>query len=62
MAYGAYERAVSLPIYSKMTDEDVEDVVAAVRDVVRRHRTRRLAVSGAVSAGSRPQQRPSLCL
>lgn len=27
----AYERMVSLPIYSKMTDEDVERVIAAVR-------------------------------
>ena len=34
VAYGEYQRAVSLPIYSKMTDQDVEDVVDAVVDIV----------------------------
>jgi dTDP-4-amino-4,6-dideoxygalactose transaminase len=29
-----YLREVSLPIYSKMSDQDVEDVIAAVRDIV----------------------------
>jgi len=33
-AFGAYQRIVSLPIYAKMTDEDVEDVIAAVLDTV----------------------------
>ncbi|MEN9630846.1 MAG: hypothetical protein RJA10_4074 [Pseudomonadota bacterium] len=31
----AYERLVSLPIYTRMTDADVERVVAAVRDALR---------------------------
>lgn len=38
VANGEYQRVVSLPIYSAMTDEDVVDVVAAVVDVVRAFR------------------------
>jgi dTDP-4-amino-4,6-dideoxygalactose transaminase len=34
VAYREYQRVISLPIYSKMTDEDVEDVIDAVLDVV----------------------------
>ena len=34
IAFGEYQREISLPIYSKMTDQDVEDVINAVRDVV----------------------------
>jgi perosamine synthetase len=33
-AFAAFQRILSLPIYAKMTDEDVEDVVAAVVDTV----------------------------
>ena len=33
VAYDCFKRAVSLPIYSKMTDDDVERVIQAVRDV-----------------------------
>jgi len=33
-----YEREISLPIYSKMTDKDVHSVIAAVVDIVRRFR------------------------
>jgi dTDP-4-amino-4,6-dideoxygalactose transaminase len=40
-----YPRLVSLPIHSKMTDEDVERVIAAVRDIVRQH-CRRTVVAG----------------
>ncbi len=29
-----YRRAVSLPIYTKMTDEDVNHVIASVRDIL----------------------------
>ena len=32
-AYAAYQRILSLPIYAKMSDADVEDVIAAVRDI-----------------------------
>jgi perosamine synthetase len=32
-AFAAYERMLSLPIYAKMTDEDVRHVVDAVRDI-----------------------------
>jgi dTDP-4-amino-4,6-dideoxygalactose transaminase len=38
VAYGAYQRLVSLPIYPRMTGRDVEDVVAAVEDVVEEYR------------------------
>jgi perosamine synthetase len=34
VAWGEYQREVSLPIYSKMSDADVDDVIAAVRDIV----------------------------
>jgi dTDP-4-amino-4,6-dideoxygalactose transaminase len=37
VAYGEYLREISLPIYSKMTDSDVQDVIAAVMEVVRKH-------------------------
>ena len=33
-AYAQYRRAISLPIYGLMSDEDVDDVIAAVRKVV----------------------------
>jgi dTDP-4-amino-4,6-dideoxygalactose transaminase len=35
VAYGEYLREVSLPIYSRMTDADVQDVIDAVLDAVR---------------------------
>ncbi|MEP6687704.1 MAG: DegT/DnrJ/EryC1/StrS aminotransferase family protein [Gemmatimonadales bacterium] len=38
VAETAYPRLVSLPIYSRMTDEDVDSVVAAVADVADRFR------------------------
>ena len=38
VAEAMYPRLVSLPIYSRMTDEDVESVVAAVADVAERFR------------------------
>jgi dTDP-4-amino-4,6-dideoxygalactose transaminase len=38
VAYQEYQRAVSLPIYSRMTDEDVDDVIFAVEDVIRQFR------------------------
>jgi dTDP-4-amino-4,6-dideoxygalactose transaminase len=37
-AFGAFQRILSLPIYAKMTDEDVEDVIAAVTDTIEAHR------------------------
>lgn len=35
MAEGAYERLISLPMFPSMIDEDIEDVIAAVRKVLR---------------------------
>ncbi len=37
-ALGAYRRVISLPIYPGMTDEDVEDVIAAVEQIIGAHR------------------------
>jgi perosamine synthetase len=37
-AHREYMREISLPIYSKMTDDDVEDVIDAVIDVAQRNR------------------------
>jgi dTDP-4-amino-4,6-dideoxygalactose transaminase len=34
VAFDCYQRAVSLPIYSKMTDDDVGRVIMAVRDIL----------------------------
>ena len=38
IAYREYQRIISLPIYPKMTDQDVEDVIEAVTEVVQRFR------------------------
>jgi dTDP-4-amino-4,6-dideoxygalactose transaminase len=38
MALAAYRREISLPIYPSMTQEDTEDVIAAVRRIVERRR------------------------
>lgn len=48
-----YQGLLSLPLYPKMTDEDVQDVIAAVRDVVRQNRVSapvRFAAKGASDA------------
>lgn len=34
----AYERTISLPIYPGMTDEDIQDVIAAVTQIIEAHR------------------------
>jgi dTDP-4-amino-4,6-dideoxygalactose transaminase len=38
VAYNEYQRIISLPIYPKMSDQDVEDVIEAVTDVIKRFR------------------------
>ena len=38
VAYREYQRIVSLPLYPRMSDEDVTDVIDAVTTVVTRHR------------------------
>lgn len=38
VAEDAYRRAVTLPLFPRMTDRDVEDVVAAIQKVVGHHR------------------------
>lgn len=38
VAYETYQRIISLPIYARMTDDDVERVIESVVDVVTSHR------------------------
>ena len=38
VAHREYQREISLPIYSKMTDDDVRDVIEAVTDIAERYR------------------------
>ncbi len=38
VALHSYQRAISLPIYPGMTDEDVEDVIATVEQIVETHK------------------------
>jgi len=38
VAYREYQREISLPVYSRMSDLDVQDVIDAVADVVERYR------------------------
>ena len=38
VAYREYKREISLPIYSKMTNDDVRDVIEAVTDIAERYR------------------------
>jgi len=38
VAYREYQRVVSLPLHPGLTDKDVADVIAAVKDIVNRHR------------------------
>jgi dTDP-4-amino-4,6-dideoxygalactose transaminase len=37
IAYAASQRILSLPLYPKMTDEDVQDVVDTVRSLMEEH-------------------------
>ena len=37
-AEATFERIISLPLYPKMSVQDVDDVISAVRSVVERHR------------------------
>ena len=38
VAYREYQREISLPIYSKMNDGDIRDVIEAVLEIVAKHR------------------------
>lgn len=38
VAYREYQRVVSLPLHPGLSDEDVADVIAAVKDIIDRHR------------------------
>jgi dTDP-4-amino-4,6-dideoxygalactose transaminase len=39
VSHDAFRRMISLPLSAKMTDQDVADVIEAVRGIVQRHRT-----------------------
>jgi dTDP-4-amino-4,6-dideoxygalactose transaminase len=53
VALGEYERAISLPIYSKMTDRDVDDVIEAVLQIAAEH-----PAAPAIA----PSPRPAMCI
>ncbi|MBC7185753.1 MAG: DegT/DnrJ/EryC1/StrS aminotransferase family protein [Calditrichaeota bacterium] len=38
VAYREYQRIISLPLYPRMSDQDVQDVIDAVVEIVKRHR------------------------
>lgn len=38
IAYREYQRTISLPLHSRLSDEDVDDVIAAVTDVIQANR------------------------
>ena len=42
-ALRAYQGAISLPLYPRMSEADVWDVIRAVRRIVEQHRVRRPA-------------------
>lgn len=46
-ALGEYPRLVSLPLYSKLSDEDVQRVIEAVREIVSQNSVRRTVAAGA---------------
>jgi dTDP-4-amino-4,6-dideoxygalactose transaminase/lipopolysaccharide/colanic/teichoic acid biosynthesis glycosyltransferase len=43
VAYGEYQRIISLPLYPGMSDQDVEDVIEAVTLIARKHARRTIA-------------------
>ena len=45
VAYREYQRMISLPLYPRMTDGDVDDVIAAVCDIVRIERAKGRSVN-----------------
>lgn len=45
----AFERVVSLPLYTRMTDQDQDRVISAIRSVLHRHRRNFAAVSEKVA-------------
>lgn len=38
IAYREYQRIISLPLYPRMSDKDVDDVIEAVIDIVKKYR------------------------
>lgn len=49
IAYQEYQRMLSLPCSPRMNEEDVEDVIAAVSDVVQENTRPKLVASAACS-------------
>lgn len=52
IAYEAYERMLSLPCSPRMSEGDVEDVIAAVEEIVQRHRRPRPVAAAKAMAAS----------
>jgi dTDP-4-amino-4,6-dideoxygalactose transaminase len=50
-AMGLYQRMISLPLYSSMTEEQVERAAAAVKDIVIQSRAQAVAAGAGVHAG-----------
>lgn len=44
VAYREYQRMISLPLYPRMSDHDVDDVIEAVCDIVRKERAKERVV------------------
>jgi len=44
IAYREYQRMISLPLYPRMSDDDVDDVIEAVCDIVRKEKAKERAV------------------
>ncbi|MGH9798864.1 MAG: DegT/DnrJ/EryC1/StrS family aminotransferase, partial [Blastocatellia bacterium] len=49
-AWRAYERAISLPLYTKMTDDDQTRVIEAVKDVLAGNRVELMEEESVVSS------------
>jgi perosamine synthetase len=53
VATAAFNRILSLPVYPRMSDGDVEDVIEAVRSIVLHHRRRPVSLFPAQHAATR---------
>lgn len=50
VAFREFQRVISLPIYSRMSDDDVADVIEAVLELVRQHRRQKVFVRQGVGS------------
>ncbi len=52
VAFQEFERAISLPIYSKMSNDDVEDVIRSITELVNKYRSKSIFVPNKVVAAT----------